>query len=100
MIDLKAPNKNVLEAYPDGKTSDGRVGRRWKIQYLLDCYGAGHNSLTEFVDADINDVMNLFGDFNKGTHGQAGRFSLTELRVIKTRVEGAVRFLSTVIRGV
>lgn len=99
MIDLKAPNKDVLDTYPDGKTSDGRVGRRWKIRYLLDRYGADHDSLTAFVDADINDVMNLFGDFNKGTHGEAGRFSLTELRAIKSRVEGAVRFLSTVIRS-
>ncbi|TWP48981.1 hypothetical protein FKR81_25200 [Lentzea tibetensis] len=100
MIDLKASGAAVLEAHPDGKTPDGRVARRWKIQYLLDRYGAGHASLSEFVEADVNDVMNLFGDFNKATHGDAGQFDLAELRVIKTRVEGAVRFLSAVIRGI
>jgi hypothetical protein len=44
--------------------------------------------------------MKLFGEFNKGTHGEAGRFDITALRAIKSRVEGAVRFLSTVICGI
>lgn len=100
MINLKAPDSAVVTAYPDGRTPDGRVARRSKIRYLLDLYGADDPSLGEFVDADIDDVMNLFGAFNKGTHGDAGRYAVTELRVIKTRVEGAVRFLSTVIRGI
>jgi hypothetical protein len=100
MINLKAPNAAVLGTYPDGTTPDGKVARRWKIQYLLDRYGANHDSLGEFVEADVNDVMNLFSDFNKGTHGEAGQFDLAELRVIKTRVEGAVRFLSAIIRGI
>jgi len=71
-----------------------------KINYLLARYGAHQNSFAEFVDADMQDVMKLFRVFNEGTHGSAGKFSLNSLRSIKARVEGAIRFLSTVIRGI
>jgi hypothetical protein len=89
----------VLAARPNCQKVDGKPARREKIGYLLERYGANHASLGDFVEADVNDVMGLFRVFNDGTHGGAGRFDITSLRAIKGRVEGAVRFLSTVIRG-
>jgi Predicted pPIWI-associating nuclease len=100
MIDLKAPDIAVLEAYPDcEKTETGQPIRRAKIDYLLTRYGTRQSSLAEFVETDVRDVMKLFRVFNEGTHGSAGKFNLDTLRAIKARVEGSIRFLSTVIRG-
>ncbi|MFC0530425.1 pPIWI-associating nuclease domain-containing protein [Phytohabitans kaempferiae] len=99
MIDIKAPDTAVLAANPGARLPDGRVARREKINYLLAKYGANHASLGNFVETDINDVLNLFKVFNSSTHGEAGKLDMTALRALKVRVEGAVRFLSTVIRG-
>jgi hypothetical protein len=100
MIDMKAPDDAVLAAKPNCHQVTGKPARRDKIGYLLERYGANHESLGDFIDADVDDVMNLFGVFNKGTHGEAGQFDITALWALKSRVEGAVRFLSTVIRGI
>jgi hypothetical protein len=53
----------------------------------------------DFVDADINNVMDLFGDFNPATHGEAGRYDLVQLAAIKSRVEGAIQFLHRIVRS-
>jgi len=47
----------------------------------------------DFVEADIDNVLALFGEFNSGTHGSARRFSLDQLRTLKARVEDAVLFV-------
>lgn len=101
LINMKAPDAAVLEAKPDCQRGpDGKaVARREKIGYLLDLNGASYETLGDFVDTNVNDVMNLFSQFNKGTHGAAGRFDITALRTIKHRVEGAIRFLATLVRG-
>lgn len=51
------------------------------------------------MDADVNDVLNLFRTFNDGTHGHTGTFDMPTLQGIKTRVEGAIRFPAQIIRG-
>jgi Predicted pPIWI-associating nuclease len=100
MIDLRAPDSVVFVAKSGCKTTEtGRPVRREKLDYLLAHYGTNQNSLGEFVDTDVNDVMGLFRLFNDGAHGSAGKFDMPTLRAIKTRVEGSIRFLSTVIRG-
>jgi hypothetical protein len=101
LIDLKASDEAVIIAKPDCQRHiDGRPARRAKIDYLLERYGAAHPTLAEFLDTDINDVLDLFKVFNDGTHGGSGKFDLATLRTVKVRVEGAVRFLSTLIRGI
>ena len=52
----------------------------------------------DVVDSDIDDVVGLFRVFNDGTHGDAGTFDLVTLQALRGRVEGAIRFLSTVAR--
>jgi hypothetical protein len=101
LINMKAPDAAVLQAKPNCERGpDGKaVARREKIGYLLDLNGAGYDALGDFVETDVNDVMNLFSQFNKGTHGTAGRFDIPTLRTIKHRVEHSIRFLSTLVRG-
>ncbi|SDN41804.1 hypothetical protein [Geodermatophilus sp. DSM 45219] len=100
MLEIKAPDAAVLQANPQcQRTPQGQPLRREKINYLLALNGESSASLGEFIDEDVNDVMNLFRVFNDGTHGDAGTFDLPALRAIKGRVEGAIGFLSQVIRG-
>lgn len=101
LINMNAPDAAVLQAKPNCERGpDGKaVARREKIGYLLNLNGAGYEALGDFVETNVNDVMNLFSQFNKGTHGTAGRFDIPTLRTIKHRVEDSIRFLSTLVRG-
>jgi hypothetical protein len=56
------------------KASDQRMRR--SRAYLLPASGEGRSSLSEFVEADVDDALNLFHEFNGGTHGSAGRSTL------------------------
>jgi len=99
VIDLEAPDDVVLEAVPDCETlDDGRPIRRAKVGYLLSKSGVDYDSLRDFVEADVDDVMELFRVFNDATHGDAGVFDLNALRALKQRVEGAIKFLSVIVR--
>jgi hypothetical protein len=99
VIDLEAPDDVVLEAVPDCETlDDGTPIRRAKIGYLLSKSGADYESLRDFVETDVDDVMKLFRVFNDATHGDAGVFDLNALRALKQRVEGAIQFLSAIVR--
>jgi hypothetical protein len=100
MIDIKAPDEVVLAAMPDCEVKDGKPVRRAKIGYLLVRTSANYEAFGDFVDANVNDVMELFAVFNKGTHGGAGALDLTRLRELKHRVEGSVWFLSAIVRGI
>jgi hypothetical protein len=45
------------------------------------------------------DVIQRFAEFNDGTHGSAGHFSVGQLRTIKQRVEDVLLlFLHEVVR--
>lgn len=99
VIDLEAPDDAVLAAAPSCDTQkNGRPVRRAKISFLLSRSGADHESLRDFVDTDVGDVIQLFEVFNSATHGEAGLFDLNALRGLKQRVEGAIRFLSAIVR--
>jgi hypothetical protein len=99
MIDLEAPDDVVLKAVPGCETfDDGRPIRRAKIGYLLSKSGADYESLRDFVETDVDDVTKLFRVFNDATHGHAGVLDLNGLRALKRRVEGAIRFLSAIVR--
>lgn len=98
MLDFAAPDDEIFLEVPDcQKTPTGQPTRREKISYLLAKRGVDEVSLTAFVETDINDVLSLFRVFNEGTHGSAGKFSMLQLRSIKDRVEGAVKFIHHII---
>ncbi len=99
ILDAEAPDATVIAADPNYvKTPNGGVSRRAKIHYCLARSGNAVAEMVEFVDADIDGVMALFDDFNHGTHGAAGRFPMTELVVLKERVEKAVKFIHRLVR--
>jgi hypothetical protein len=98
ILDLKAPDEQVLAATSNVKrTETGQVPRREKIRYCLERRGRQNPELLNFVDDNIDNVMDLFAEFNPATHGEAGRYDLAQLSAIKTRVEGAIQFLYRIV---
>ena len=77
------------------KTDKGVPTRRSKVRYLLRRKGIDEKSLEDLVEVDMENVLTLFRDFNNGTHGHAGRFTITQLNAIRIRVESAIGFIHT-----
>lgn len=99
ILEKEAPDEKVKRFDPQyARTPNGGVSRRAKIHYCLARSGSNLAELAQFVDDDIDSVISLFADFNKGTHGGAGSYSLAQLGIIKTRVESAIQFLHQVLR--
>ncbi len=99
ILESEAPDDQVIAANPHADmTPEGRVTRRSRIRFCLDRRGAYDAELEVFVDDDLENVLELFGDFNQGTHGGAGRFDLSQLGAIKKRVEDAILFLHRIVR--
>ena len=80
-------------------TPQGKPTRRSKIRFLLHNFGISDDAVTDFIENDIDNVIQLFYTFNDGTHGSAGRFTNAQLLSIRTRVEDAISFLANIISG-
>jgi len=78
------------------RTPQGKPSRRAKIRYLLDRKSISSPELIGFVDADIDNIIQLFNVFNEATHGAAGKHGFTKLKAIRQRVEGGIMFLAAV----
>ena len=97
MLVQAAPDHDVFAANPNAaRTQQGSSTRRSRVEFCLSRSGSLDDSLAAFVEADLENVIALFEEFNHGTHGRAGRFDLVQLRAIKLRVEDAVRFVARV----
>lgn len=97
ILNARAPKSEVLAAKPDIVLTNGQVPRREQIYYCLERSGQQTPELVEFVEADINNVMDLFKPLSTGTHGEAGIYNFMELQAIKQRVEGAIKFLYRIV---
>ena len=97
LLETLAPDGKVIANDPDcPKTDQGSVSRRARIMYLVSKQEGGTAELVDFVQDDIDDVVQLFGEVNSGTHGRAGKLSLDQLHRLKIRVEGAIQFVCAV----
>lgn len=94
LIDIKAPDENVLFFNPNCGIHNGRPNRRSKIQYLLHRKSLEFTALENFVDADIENLLDFFKTLNDGTHGSAGTFDVQQLLKIKKRAEDSIIFIS------
>lgn len=98
MLDTSAPDLEVLRARPSCEQTDrGTPTRRAKIAYLLDRHGVSEEEIADLINEDVENLLSLFRTFNDGTHGHAGRFTMTELTALRTRVESAVVFVHEVV---
>jgi hypothetical protein len=99
VLDIGAPDPEVTRALPTcKKTDEGKPTRRAKIEYCLQRNGIAVDAMTDFVDDDIQNIIDLFKMLNTGTHGSAGVFDVPALRGIKKRAEDGIIFLSKIVR--
>lgn len=94
LIDLKAPDSNVLVSCPSCELHDGRPNRRAKISYILSKKSLAFDSMQTFVESDIDDILGLFRSLNDGTHGSAGTFGVQQLLKLKKRAEDSIIFIT------
>ena len=98
ILQMKAPDADVIELLPDcDRTPDGRPTRRSKIRYFLTYKDMAAESLEQFVEDDIENIVQLFNVLNKGAHGVAGTFDLSQLGAVRKRVENGIMFLTEII---
>jgi hypothetical protein len=98
IFEIKAPDDAVFAAISDCETTErGTPTRRAKIKYLLHQKGITLAALEDFVNEDVENILQLFRLFNDGTHGTAGRFELNALRAMKKRVEDGIMYLASLV---
>ena len=98
ILDTGAPDADVIAQFPNCQRTDrGTPIRRAKVEYCLDSKGMVDDTLEDFADANIADLLTLFKKLNAGTHGPSGKFSLSQLAAIKTRVEDGIRFICNIV---
>lgn len=94
MLEIVAPSDLVESDDPTcERTEQGTVSRRARIRFCLRRSGIYERDLEDFVEQDVTNVLALFHEFNTGTHGAAGRFTLPQLTTLKARAEDAIRFI-------
>ena len=97
ILEIKAPDKEVISLLPNcDRTDQRKPTRRAKIKYLLHRSGMTEDTLEEFVEQDMENIVQLFRVFNQGTHGKAGSFGFQQLAAIKKRVEDGIIFLAEI----
>ncbi|MDF1804007.1 hypothetical protein [Thalassovita sp.] len=100
ILERFGPDDEVKSSLPNCElTPQGKPTRRAKIRFFLHRQGVSDETVTDFVEKDMDNVVQLFRVFNDGTHGSSGRFEHTQLLAIRARVEGAVSFLWGIITG-
>lgn len=93
IIEMKAPDNVVFSYSPNCETTDrGNPTRKEKIKYLLSNKNLVE-AVVEFTDNDISNVLELFHVLSEGTHGEAGKYSMSKLNAVKKRVEDGLYFL-------
>ncbi len=98
ILETKAPDAQVFAALPNcDRTDRGNPTRRARVRFFLHRKGLLEDTLEEFVERDLENIVDLFDAFNAGTHGPAGRFQFAQLAVIRKRVEDGVFFLSRLL---
>lgn len=93
LLDIKAPDKMVLDNFPNCDLYQNSPTRRTKIKYILIKRSINSEELINFLDADVDEILSLFRTLNDGTHGNSGKFNTTQLGLLKRRAEDALAYI-------
>jgi hypothetical protein len=94
IFNVGAPDADVRAALPEcDLTPQGTPTRRAKIRFMLRRHELSDDALESFINEDAENIITLFQVFNDGTHGAAGRYGMSQLKLIKQRVENGLQFL-------
>lgn len=95
-IEMKAPDTVVFRFNPNAeRTERGNATRKEKIRYMMRNKQLDE-SVSDFADADISNILELFHVLSDGTHGAAGKYSFSTLVQVKRRVEQGINFLCAI----
>ena len=98
IFDKYAKDKEVFSIFPDcDKTDRGNATRKSKIKYFLWKKSIDIKNADEFIDNDIDNILELYHILSDGTHGEAGRYNIIQLKAIKKRVEDGINFLCSIV---
>ena len=96
-IESKAPDKDVFLFNPDANRTDrGNATRKEKIRYMMRKLEMD-DTVTDFADDDISNILELFHVLSDATHGSAGRYEYEKLLQVKKRVEQGINFLCALV---
>lgn len=92
-IEMKAPDHLVFAFNPwCKKTERGNATRREKINFMMHNKGMDE-SVIDYAEADIENLVSLITMLNSGTHGPSGKYNYEMLLQVKKRVEQGIIFL-------
>lgn len=95
-IEMNAPDDAVFRYNENAQRTDrGNATRKEKIRFMMRDSGLDE-SVVDFADSDIENILQLFRVLSDGTHGKAGRYTYQELMQIRRRVEHGINFLCTI----
>lgn len=98
IFDKYALDQDVFNVFPDcDKTDRGNATRKSKIKYFLFKKGIDIKNADEFIDNDIDNILKLYHTLSDGTHGEAGKYNIIQLKAIKKRVEDGINFLCSIV---
>ena len=98
IFDKYAKDTEVFSVFPDcDKTERGNATRKSKIKYFLYKKGIDIKNADEFIDNDIDNILELYHILSNGTHGEAGKYSIIQLKAVKKRVEDGIQFLCNIV---
>jgi hypothetical protein len=94
IFESKATDNDVFSVFPNcEKTPRGNATRKEKIRYFLHKKGIQDSDVNDFVDKDMQNILELFHVLSAGTHGEAGKYTFEVLSSVKKRVEDGLIFL-------
>lgn len=98
IFDKYALDQDVFNVFPNcDKTERGNATRKSKIRYFLFKKGIDIKNADEFIDNDIDNILKLYHTLSDGTHGEAGKYNIIQLKAIKKRVEDGINFLCSIV---
>ena len=93
LIDIFAPEIEIINLPYCEYNDNGQPSRRTKLRYLLRNKVRQSELLEEFIEADVNNILQLIYSLNSGTHGSLGILNIQQLLKLKKRAEDSLLFI-------
>jgi hypothetical protein len=92
VIHKLAPDNHIREWTNDPKLFDKNRPTR-KARLLFICRSVNHDIFSDFVDKDIDAILEFFKLFQRGTHQVIIPYTHIQLLTLKAKIESTISFL-------
>jgi hypothetical protein len=97
VLHLLAPDDEIRLWNSDSALYDrGKPTRRARLLYI--CRHINHDPFLKFVETDVDSMIEFISLFQRGTHQLVLPFNEVQLRALKAKMEGVLRFLLEISR--